>query len=408
MLAKTRSRIAAVSAVVPRSYWFIWWGTLVNRLGGFVVPLLMIYLTEVRSMGVAEAGGVVSVFGAGHILASYLGGELADRLGRRITMLISLFGGAIAMLVLGFVRDITAIVVMVGLVGLFGELYRPAVLAFVSDVVPQQHRMAAYGLLYWVINVGFAFAAVVGGLLAELDFTILFVADAVTMIAYGVIVLVAVPETRPARLPQAAHVAPSRAWFRDRDFVVFAVLTFFMTLLPLQSSAPLAAHMASQGFGASAYGLVMAINGLLIIALQPSITEWSGKRDTSNVLVAAALLYGIGFALHGAYAHVAMHAVAVAVWTMAEILESPTRSTIVAAMAPDDARGRYQGALVMMWGVAQLVSPKLGTSIWEYASPSALWLGCLGLAIVVAGGYAVTAAARRRRIASGPNPSGSS
>jgi MFS family permease len=399
MFAGVRQRIAEVAAVAPRTYWYVWWGTLVNKLGNFVVPLLTIYLIKIRHVSVSEAGGVVSMFGAGSIAASLVGGYLADRIGRRITLVLALFGGALAMTGLGFARDLTAITVMVGVLGLVSEQYRPAVQAIVADVVPPAHQVQAYGLLHWVINIGFAFAAIVGGLLAEVDFTILFVADAATMAIYGVIVLVAVPETRPPVVERAAGVRPSRPWLADREFVVFVAITFGIALLPLQSVAALSAHMTWQGFTPAAFGGVMAVNGLGIILLQPVISAWGAHRDATRVLAAAALIYGTGFAMHGLATSVVAHGVAVSVWTMGEILEAPTRSSVVAAMAPRDARGRYQGAVVMTFGAAQLVGPRLGTWTLQHEGPGALWTSCLVLGAVVALVLLATAPARRRRMA---------
>jgi MFS family permease len=397
LLDQLRAKILLVRGVAPRAYWYVWWGTLVNRLGGFVIPLLTIYLTTVRKESVADAGLAVSVFGLGQIAASIVGGQLADRVGRKATMVMSLFGGAIAMLVLGFTRDLTSITIMVGVVGFVGELYRPAVSAFIADVIPDEHRVQAYGLLHWVINIGFAFAAIVGGVVADYDFTILFIADAATMGAYGVIVLLAVPETRPARSPQQMTARPSRSWITDGPFVVFVGISFVLTLIPIQTGAPLAAHMTWQGLSPAAYGLVMGVNGLLIIAIQPLLTAWTSKLDSQHVIFAAALFYGAGMSLHGASGYIPVHALAVAIWTVGEIIESPTRSAIVAAMAPADARGRYQGAMVASWGGAFFVGPLLGTAIWEH-SPGALWLGCLGVGLLVAIATAVTAPARRREI----------
>src|ERR1700761_8649473 len=120
MFDRIRGRIAEVAAVAPRTYWYVWWGTLINRLGGFVIPLLTIYLITVRHLSVSEAGGMISVFGAGSIRAPLVGGPLADRLGRKITLVISLFGGAIALTALGFARELSTITVMVGAVGFVG------------------------------------------------------------------------------------------------------------------------------------------------------------------------------------------------------------------------------------------------------------------------------------------------
>jgi len=398
MLAVVRRRFADVAAVAPRVYWYVWWGTLINKLGGFVVPLLTIYLITVRHISVSDAGGVVAVYGAGAIAASLTGGHLSDRLGRKITLVMSLFGGAIALSVLAVARSLPAITAMVGVVGLVTELYRPAVSAIVADVVPPAQRVQAYGLLHWVINIGFAFAAMVGGLLAEVDFTMLFIADAATMAIYGVIVLVAVPETRPAVTPRVAGHRPSRSWWLDRQYVVYVALTLGMALIACQLPT-LSAHMTWQGFTPAAFGGVIAVNGILIILLQPALSRWSAGRDPTRLVTAAALLYGVGYAMHGLATSIALHVAAVMVWTVGEILESPTRSSVVATMAPADARGRYQGGIAMTFGAAQLIGPKVGMWTWQHAGPAALWASCLGLGILVALALAATGPARRRRMA---------
>lgn len=404
MFEGIRTRIGDVAAVAPRAYWYVWWGTLINRIGGFVLPLLTIYLIRVRHLTVAEAGGIVSMFGAGAIAASLVGGYLADRIGRKVTLLISLFGGAVALTALGFARELSTIAIMVGAVAFVGELYRPAVSAIVADVVPAPRRIQAYALLHWVVNIGFACAAVVGGLLANVNFSILFVLDAATMAAYGVIVLIAVPETRPAvdidhRPHPAARGAPPRSWIFDPPFVVYVLLTLAIALLPVQGNAPLAAHMTWQGFSPAAFGGVLAVNGVVIILLQPAVSTWAIGRDPTRMLVIAVLLYGGGLALHGLANNVAVHAAAVFVWTLGEILESPTRSTVIATMAPTHARGRYQGAVAMTFGAAALIGPQIGTWLWQNGGPGSLWASCLGFSVLIAIALAATGQARRRRMA---------
>jgi len=116
------------------------------------------------------------------------------------------------------------------------------------------------------------------------------------------------------------------------------------------------------------------------------------------VLAGAALLLGVGFFLHGVGSAVAMHAVAVAVWTLAEILQSPTSSAVVARLADPAARGRYQGVFTMSWGLASCLGPLLGTQVLDRAGPWALWGGCLGIGVAAAAGFLAWRPAFRRRI----------
>jgi hypothetical protein len=45
---------------LPRPFWVLFGSTLVNRVGGFVVVFLAIYLTAVRGLNAAQAGAVIS------------------------------------------------------------------------------------------------------------------------------------------------------------------------------------------------------------------------------------------------------------------------------------------------------------------------------------------------------------
>lgn len=132
---------------LPRAFWVLFAGTLVNRIGGFVLVFLAIYLTEVRGLTPAEAGAIVSAYGLGAIAGGPLGGAVSDRIGRRPTLVASLIGGGASMLMLGLVIQTTSITVAALVTGLLYEMYRPVVSATVADVVMSDDRPRAYGLI---------------------------------------------------------------------------------------------------------------------------------------------------------------------------------------------------------------------------------------------------------------------
>jgi len=82
---------------LPRSFRILWAGALINRLGGFVLPLLALYLTGERGLPVEQVGVIVALWGAGTVAGGSVGGMLADRLGRRRTLILVLVAGALAM-----------------------------------------------------------------------------------------------------------------------------------------------------------------------------------------------------------------------------------------------------------------------------------------------------------------------
>ncbi|MFL5354264.1 MDR family MFS transporter [Archangium sp.] len=401
LLGKLGAEVRATAGGLPRTYWYLWTGTLVNRLGSFVVPFLSLYLIRERGFHEAEAGLVVSLHGAGGVIAALVGGTLADRVGRRATLLSGLWLGSAAMLSLGFSRATWQICVSAFLLGLLGELYRPAVSAALADVVPPQDRARAYGLLYWVVNVGFSIALPLAGLASRFGFLALFVADACTTFLYGVIVWWKVPETRPALPPEQAGPSrrpPSLAPFGDPVFLAFALPILLTALVFSQGSVTLLMDLTSQGMSPATFGAVLAVNGVLIVLLQPFAGRWLGTLRRATALSWASGLTGLGFGLHALGAQPGLAALAVVVWTLGEIAQSPVASAVVADLAPTEQRGTYQGAYYMLWALSSCLAPALGSWVLGHHGRYALWGGCLALGLFAAGWHLAVAAARRRRM----------
>ena len=391
------SRIAAVRRSLPDPFWVVWLGTLINRAGGFVQPLLAYYLTQARGLDQTTAALVASCHGVGAVVAGLGGGVLADRVGRRFTMVLSLLGGAVMMLVLSEARGPVQIAVAAAALGFVGELYRPAVMAFVADVVPPADRVRAFAVLYWAINLGFAIAPVLGGVVAHWSYRWLFIGDAATMAAYGLIVLVWVPESRPVVSAEERAAASLVDVVRDRVFMIFVGLNLLLGVVFFQSTVTLAAHLERQGYDAATFGLVVATNGVLIILAQPLLVTRVRRRDPSRVLAVAAVLTGIGFGVHGVGSALALHVAAVALWTLGEILQSAFFSTVVSTLAPVAVRGRYQGVFGLAFGLSAMLGPIAGAQLVAAGGPRAPWLACLVVGLGVGLGYLASAGGRRAR-----------
>src|SRR3954471_4740004 len=84
---------------LPRAAWVLFLGIFLNRFGTFVIPFLTLYMRK-RGYSLADAGIAVGTYGAGTLLACFFGGYLADQIGRRKTISLSMFGGAATMLLL--------------------------------------------------------------------------------------------------------------------------------------------------------------------------------------------------------------------------------------------------------------------------------------------------------------------
>ncbi|WP_119729624.1 MDR family MFS transporter [Thermomonospora amylolytica] len=380
---------------MPRPFWVLWAGTLINRLGTMVEPFLGLYLTETRGLTLGQAGLVLSLLGLGSVFAQIIGGALADRIGRRATLVLAMTLNAAGLLALGYAQGLPAIMASALLLGLVLDMFRPASAAMVADLISPAERPRAFGLLFWAINLGFAVAMVLGGTLARAGYLWLFWADAITCLVFGVLIWRAVPETR-ARRPRAEREPGGFLdVLRDPVMVGYTLVTLAYTFVLMQAFTTLPLAMRADGLSAQAYGLAVAVNGVLIVLLQPVVNGWLTRRDHSRVIVTGLLVVGAGTALYTAASALWAYAAAVAVWTLGEIAVAAVGQAVVADLAPEHLRGRYSALWGVAWSGGFLLAPLGGTRLLEVGAP-VLWLTCAAICAVAAAGLLALAPAIRR------------
>ncbi|MFI7647455.1 MDR family MFS transporter [Micromonospora sp. NPDC049460] len=388
---------------LPVTFWYLWAGTLINRLGSFVLVFLAIYLTQERDFSASQAGLVIGLWGVGGAVGTTVGGTLTDRWGRRPTLLTAHLGAATMMLALGFARELWAVALGALLLGMFAEAARPAFGAMMIDVVPEKDRLRAFSLNYWAINLGFACAAVLAGLAAEAGYLLLFVVDATTTVITALIIFAKVGETRRAPAVGARHKGPGapagalRTILADRVYLGFVALNLFGALVFLQHISMLPIAMGDSGLSPATYGSVIALNGVLIVVGQLFVPRLIKGRSRSHVLALASVVMGVGFGLT-AFADAAwFYGLTVLIWTVGEMLNSPSNATLIAELSPAELRGRYQGVFSLSWQVAGAVAPVLGGLVREQAGNGELWLGCALIGGLMAIAHLVSGPARERR-----------
>jgi MFS family permease len=367
---------------LPRPVWILCAGSFVNRFGSFVAVFLVLYLRE-QGYSIAEAGVIVSLYGAGNVLAAAVGGLVADRLGRRNAIAISMFSSAATLLALSQADHIAAIAILTVLAGLTGEMYRPASSALLADLVPAGQRLPAFALNRLAINAGFAAGPATAGLLADRSFTYLFVGDALTSAVFGLIAIAALPEGVRTRRGDERRGEAMRTIARDRAFLFFLVSSVLGAFVYFQANATFPLHLKDNGFSNSDYGLLISLNGLAIVFLELPFTSITQRFPAIPVLTLGSLLVGLGFALNAWAESLAAFAVTVMIWTIGEIIYAPMAATYVADIAPEHLRGRYQGAWGLTWGLAFMLGPGIGAVLYAM-NRDGFWLFCGVLGVLSA------------------------
>ncbi|MBL1081799.1 MFS transporter [Streptomyces actinomycinicus] len=375
---------------LPREFWWLWTSTLVNRLGAFVATFMALYLTLDRGYSASYAGLVASVHGLGGVVSALAGGVMADRFGRRPTLLLAQTATAASVALLGFMTDPVAIAAVAFLVGMASNASRPAVQAMMADIVRPEDRVRAFSLNYWAINLGFAVSSTAAGFIAEVSYRAGFLIEAGMTLACAIVVFAKLPESRPTAPAKQTEADVSLVTvLRDGRYMAVVGLSFLVALIFQQGSVGLPVAMGRAGFSPADYGLIIAVNGVLIVALQIPVTRFVEHRDPRTLMVVSSLVAGYGFGLTAFAGSVGVFMVTVCVWTLAEIVNAPTQAGLVVRLSPVHGRGRYQGMHSLSWSVAALIAPLMSGAVIDRFGAEWLWGMCAAVGTVAGAGYLV-------------------
>ncbi|GAB1821006.1 MFS transporter [Herbidospora sp. RD11066] len=352
---------------LPRVFWFLFSGQLVNRFGGMVVPFLVTYLALI-GYSPGEIGLVMAVYGVGGLFGQLLGGILADRFGYRDTLVTGLVTTACCVVLVGLAEGLAPLVCAAGALGVAADVYMPAARALVAETVPGELRAKAFGLLHWAYNIGAAVCGVVAAALLANGYWILVALDAVTSTIFAILVWRGVPRARPVRPAKDARARPGR-------FVLLVLgLMLLNSLVYAQQRYGLPLDIVADGLPGSFYGVLITVNAVLIVATQPFVVAFLARFPKLAVLGASWALIGIGLALSGPAETTWQYLGSVLIWTLGEIGMAGFGAALIADLTPGDAHGTYQGLYGWTNVIPRLAGPLLGAGLYELG---ALWWFCL-------------------------------
>jgi predicted MFS family arabinose efflux permease len=121
----------------------VWWlalVTLINRAGTMVIPFLSLYLTKSLSFTLSDVGWIMSCFGLGSVIGSWLGGKLTDIIGSYKVMFLSLLGTGFAFIAMQFVTTFTGFCLGIFGLMLIADAFRPAMFVALSSYSKPENK----------------------------------------------------------------------------------------------------------------------------------------------------------------------------------------------------------------------------------------------------------------------------
>ncbi|MCY0936937.1 MFS transporter [Streptomyces sp. H34-S4] len=369
---------------VPRTVRLLIVARAVNRLGAFSMSFLAVLITTEFGASTVVTGCVGAAFGLATIPSRLAGGRLADRIGRRRTIVLGLTGCAVAQLGIASADGLVSAVFFVVLMGLVFEIYEPPSQAMIADFVSPGDQVRAYGLL----NAALAVAGMGAGLLAaglgRWDLRWLFVVDALTCLLCALTVHLVLPADHRLAAGATGPVAPAAPW-RDRALLRMLAAGTLFAVLYLQIMITLPLSLELGGLQPADAGVLFTASALTIAAGQPLMRL--SRLTTLSAPAAFAggyLLMALGLAGYALARGLGTFIAATVVWSVGDLFLVGRAYAFVASLAPTGARGRYLAVYGTSWGIGGILAPLAGTQLLEHAGTAGLWSSmavvCLALA----------------------------
>lgn len=398
MLSRTVALYRNAYTGLSRSTWLLSVVMLVNRSGTMVIPFLTIYLTR-PAMGytIGQAGLVMGIFGFGAVCGGFLGGRLTDRWGFHKLQLAALCGGGILFIVLGQMKSYPLICGTTFLLSLVNESFRPANSTAIAHYSKEENRTRSYSLNRLAINLGWATGASLGGILASIDYHLLFWVDGLTNILAALLLrifLASDPDQHgdvgKDRSGDQGESFSSLSPYRDGKYLEFIVCTILFALCFFQLFTILPLYYKKR-LGIEEYwiGLLMGMNGVLIALFEMVLVfSLEGRRANLFYICIGVVLVGGSFL----FLNILPSSVALAVFcmllvTIGEIMAMPFMNSFWISRTVAANRGQYAGLYTIAWSVAQVLGPTIGAQIAGQWGFRALWWTLGGVCLFAAAGF---------------------
>jgi predicted MFS family arabinose efflux permease len=377
---------------LSRETWLLSAIILVNRCGYMAVPFMSMYITQSLHRSIADAGLVITLFGVGSVLGAMAGGYLTDKWGFRPVQMISLLVSGMLFVSFSFVTNFTGLCALILVLSFFVEAFKPANNTAIAAYSLPVNLTRSYALNRLAMNIGFGFGTSVGGILAAINYKLLFWVDGLVYILAGILIILLLPKGR--KINKNTHELdriPDQSPWKDAFFVRFLILvTMYMICFVLLFRLVPVYWKEEMHIGESTIGILLGMNGLIIALFEMILIQnFAHRRPDSFFIVAGTVFSAFAFLalVVPSVMPMILAAAAVLLFTLGEMLALPYISTFVMSRASEMNRGKYSAAYSVSQAVASIIGPAAGGFIaanWGY---DVLWLALVLLSFSCAVGF---------------------
>ncbi|AZA55429.1 MFS transporter [Chryseobacterium sp. G0201] len=368
---------------------------LINRAGSMVLPFLGVYMTDHLHFSIENTGVVLSFFGIGSVLGSWLGGMITDKIGEYKVQYLSLLLSVPLFCLIPIFNTEVGVAGIILAQSIVSETFRPANSVAITKYAKPENITRAFSLNRMAVNLGFSIGPALGGILSAISYEFLFFSNAFAAFSAGLMYIWffgkrnKLAKIKAKKVKEAIVIKKENSPYKDGKFLIYCFFCMLFSVCFFQLFSTLTifykdtAHLSQQSIG-----YILGYSGFLIVLLEMGFVQIAEKYFSLAVtMLLGTLICGFSYAMMAFDYSVIALVISMTLLCIGEIWTLPFMSTITAMRSGKNNKGAYMGLNGISFSIAFIITPYIGTMLAQKFGFNALWIGTGVLATLIAIGF---------------------
>lgn len=364
--------------------WMLALVMLINRSGSMVLPFLGVYMTDYLKFSIKDAGLVLSFFGIGSLIGSWLGGWITDKIGEYKVQSFSLFLSVPLFCMIPLFKSEAGLAMIILLQSIVSEAFRPANSVAITKYGKQENITRAFSLNRMAVNLGFSIGPALGGILSAISYEFLFFCNAGGALLAGLTYVwffrkrnkLASLRAKVNKKNAEITTVSERSPYKDYQFLVYTFICLLFSICFFQLFSTLTIFYKEEAqLSQETIGYILGYSGIIIVFLEMFLVQVSEKYfSLASTMFWGTLMCGIAYTILGFNHSIIVLLLSMTFLSVGEIWALPFMATITALRSGENNKGAYMGLNGMAFSAAFIITPYLGTLFVEHFGFTSLWL----------------------------------
>ena len=366
---------------------------LINRSGSMVLPFLGVYMTDHLKFSLENTGIVLSFYGIGSVLGSWLGGFLTDKFGEYYIQSWSLFLSAPIFIIMPFFSSVEMMALLIFLQSAISDTFRPANSVAITKYARPENLTKAFSLNRMAINLGFSIGPALGGILSGISYNFLFIVNGIGAVTAGIIYVIffrrrnkIFREKKKLEPTKTIEKTVTKSPYKDYPFLLYSFLcaVFAVCFFQFFNTIPLFYKDVAK-LDQSTIGFILGYSGFIIVLLEmPLVSLAERVLKIPQILSIGIIMSGVSYLLLLFGSNIPLLLLSMSILSIAEIWVLPFMSTVTALRAERGNKGAYMGLNGIAFSFSFILTPFLGTYVVSHFGFDSLWIGSFAILLVTA------------------------